>query len=741
MSNVIKIKRSAVASNVPTIAQLLAGELAMNTADGRMFFGTGTSVIELMNKNGVIPALGYTPLNVAGDTMTGNLNLNGHEVTGLPSVPTTSSSAASKAYVDSALFGLRWTEPVEIINLIGNTSTVPSGPLVPDAYIIDVGGATGAWSTFSVGDVVQWNGSSWIKIHTLDLDDAFIIAAFTATVPVGDCVGKRNFIGRLSDVTIGNLVWNWTSPVDKMATFVHLTTAHLFGRQFTYSSITNSWTEFGAAPSVDAGAGLSFSGNQINIGTASSNRIVVNADNIDLGTTGIVPGTYCDVTVDVYGRIVSGSNPIASNSITGMLSSTDWNTFNGKQSSLGYTPMNVAGDTMTGPLTLNADPTTALHAATKQYVDGQRVWLPPVDLSNLIGSSTTPVASTIKYDAYIIDVGGATGAWSSFSVGDIVQWSGSAWLKVKAVEVGDKYIISGKTGTTPIGFASGKNHYYAVMTVVTPGSLQATWTAPVDGFAAFVHNPVAKLYGHSYAYIGESINDWLELGTAVNSLDPVGNTTVGGPTIDMNGSISFPKTFNTGILIDSTYGWHDLLGPVNPLKSGGANNPVWAMIRTNMWGWLHSAGDIGDCLYHVPHNWAPTTDMHLHAHWTHNGTGISGSLVITYYITAAKRGVAFPAVVTTTMTKSGITIISNVQYCQALDEVQFSAASPTANQINTNILEVDALINVRYVVTTVPTVTGPAVNGVAPGIFISTIDIHYQSNGMATRNKDPNFYA
>lgn len=36
---------------------------------------------------------------------------------------------------------------------------------------------------------------------------------------------------------------------------------------------------------------------------------------------------------------------------------------------LGYTPVNQAGDTMLGFLTLNADPTSALQAATKQYVD------------------------------------------------------------------------------------------------------------------------------------------------------------------------------------------------------------------------------------------------------------------------------------------------------------------------------------------------------------------------------------
>lgn len=40
-----------------------------------------------------------------------------------------------------------------------------------------------------------------------------------------------------------------------------------------------------------------------------------------------------------------------------------------KQNTLGYTPANKAGDTFTGPVVLNADPSVALGAATKQYVD------------------------------------------------------------------------------------------------------------------------------------------------------------------------------------------------------------------------------------------------------------------------------------------------------------------------------------------------------------------------------------
>jgi hypothetical protein len=40
-----------------------------------------------------------------------------------------------------------------------------------------------------------------------------------------------------------------------------------------------------------------------------------------------------------------------------------------KQAALGFTPVNKAGDTMTGLLTLSGAPTNSLHAATKAYVD------------------------------------------------------------------------------------------------------------------------------------------------------------------------------------------------------------------------------------------------------------------------------------------------------------------------------------------------------------------------------------
>jgi len=63
------------------------------------------------------------------------------------------------------------------------------------------------------------------------------------------------------------------------------------------------------------------------------------------------------------------------NPIAGQLDLVTDLTFSSVTAGLGYTPVNKAGDTMTGFLTLSTDPTSNLHAATKQYVDNLAIGL------------------------------------------------------------------------------------------------------------------------------------------------------------------------------------------------------------------------------------------------------------------------------------------------------------------------------------------------------------------------------
>lgn len=83
--------------------------------------------------------------------------------------------------------------------------------------------------------------------------------------------------------------------------------------------------------------------------------------------------TVPTLVVNAQGRLTAVSEtaiPTASTSIAGLLSATDWNTFNTKQNALGYIPVNIAGDTMLGDLIAHsANPINALSLTPRVYVD------------------------------------------------------------------------------------------------------------------------------------------------------------------------------------------------------------------------------------------------------------------------------------------------------------------------------------------------------------------------------------
>lgn len=79
-----------------------------------------------------------------------------------------------------------------------------------------------------------------------------------------------------------------------------------------YSSFTGdpiTFTQFSGAGQITAGAGLTKSGNTIDVVSTGSGSLTITADSINL-TSGIAtPGTYQSVTVDTYGRVTAGTNP------------------------------------------------------------------------------------------------------------------------------------------------------------------------------------------------------------------------------------------------------------------------------------------------------------------------------------------------------------------------------------------------------------------------------------------------
>jgi len=94
---------------------------------------------------------------------------------------------------------------------------------------------------------------------------------------------------------------------------------------------------------------------------------------------------------------------------------------------LGYTPVNKGGDTMTGALILNADPTIALGAATKQYVDNIAAG---INFHSPVHAATTGNLSA----TYINGVGGVGATLTATSNGALVVDSYS-------MLVGDRVLV------------------------------------------------------------------------------------------------------------------------------------------------------------------------------------------------------------------------------------------------------------------------------------------------------------
>jgi hypothetical protein len=144
-----------------------------------------------------------------------------------------------------------------------------------------------------------------------------------------------------------------------------------------------TFEQFSGAGQIQAGTGMTKTGNTLNVNTASSSRIVVGADEIDLATTGVSAGTFRSVTVDQWGRVTTGTNPttLAGYGITDAYTTTATDTLLAGKLSL-------TGGTMSGALAMGsnritgmADPVNAQDGATKNYID------------TIFGSTTSAAAS------------------------------------------------------------------------------------------------------------------------------------------------------------------------------------------------------------------------------------------------------------------------------------------------------------------------------------------------------------
>ncbi len=316
---------------------VITGALDMTAGSSATITGlsTPTNASDAANK-GYVDTQDALRLALTGGTLTGALAMSTNKITGL-GTPTADTDAANKSYVDSVAQGIDAKASCRAattgnISLSG-TQTIDGVAVIAGDRVLVKDQSSAAENGIYVAAAGAWSRAS--DANTWDE----LVSAFTF-VEQGTTNGNNGYICTISA-----------------------------GGTLGVTAVT--WAQFSGAGQINAGTGMSKTGNTLNVNTASSARIVVGADEIDLATTGIVAGTYKSVTVDQWGRVTAGTNPntLSGYGITDAYTTTQTDTLlNGK--------LSLSGGTMTGAIAMGTnkitgmgDPTNAQDAATKNYID------------------------------------------------------------------------------------------------------------------------------------------------------------------------------------------------------------------------------------------------------------------------------------------------------------------------------------------------------------------------------------
>jgi len=225
---------------------------------------------------------------------------------------------------------------------------------------------------------------------------------------------------------------------------------------------------------------------------------------------------------------------------------------------------------------------------------------------------------------------------------------------------------------------------------------------------------------------------------SINTTTEVPLSSSGYTKLSTGDDLVIDKASATGIKVDlttPTFPWHDMLGEVIT-RTTGAGTPTFNTYRGNVNQYSFVVSDAIHIAYHVPHDYAPGTDLHIHYHWSHIGTLVTGGTVTWRAEISYAKGhnqAAFSAPVTLDLSPTA----STTQYQHLISEVQMSAAAPSGSQIDTDNIEPDGVILVKVSLNAnAITVSG----GLAPDPFLHFVDIHYQSTNVGTKQKAPDFY-
>lgn len=457
--------------------RLPAGTAAQrpSAAYGLLRYNTATNTLEYHNGTAwttVGTSLGYTPVNIAGDTMTGdlktlNLNITAGKYLSL-GAGSTAGTVAGQMWFDSG-----------VIKYFDGTSAKSLG--IAGAGITNLNGLTSGTQSFAVntsGTSPQIVSS--LSTHTLSIPMASTSTATAGLISNTDYTAFSNKMG--TTLSAGQM---WVGSASNVAQALTLN-GDVSSVSNTGSVVVNK-TVTGTANTI-----LSLDGS----GIATAKGLSLSSS----GAVTLAPATTTANYTLHFPTALPASNGMFLNSDTS--GNMSWTTASG---ALGYTPLNKAGDAMNGNLSMGMNDLTNLFnlssTGAMNLTAGAGVNSTSSAGSN-INITAQSVTGTYNGGNIILSPGtSSSGQRGSVSIGNSTP-SNSYLLNVGSGSTGDTSLFSGSS-STPIGYFINYNSGGPA------GQFQNQISGAyarfgIGNYAAIFNNSTTPGSGPSYVGIGTS---------------------------------------------------------------------------------------------------------------------------------------------------------------------------------------------------------------------------------------------
>jgi hypothetical protein len=420
MTNTVLIKRSATANAVPTTGQLANGEIAINYADGNLFFkDSGGSVQTLASKKfvsvsgnvtggnvntGIVSATGNV---IAGNVNTGIVSATGNVIAGnLNAAGLSLSSNVIGALVSAA--NITTTANIAGGYFIGNGSQLTG---LPESYsnanvstlLANFGSNTVSTSgNVTTGNLIVNGNITYVNSNVVTINDKFINVAnnaATSGAANGGGLGVGPVDAEYATLTFNNgtTAWNTNIPLSVNG---NVAGSYFVGNGSALTSITGAnvaGTVANATYAVSAGsAGSAVTAEQITYAIQSNITGVGTLGNLSVSGNTTVGNLSTGGFVSATGNI-TGSYFIGNGSLLTGIAASSYGNANvvANLAALGSNPISTTGNVTAGYVVANGSL-----------------------LTNITGANVT---GTVANATFATSAGTATSATTAATVTDATQ--------------------------------------------------------------------------------------------------------------------------------------------------------------------------------------------------------------------------------------------------------------------------------------------------------------------------------